>query len=135
MSSCGHSAPLLLSSWSLGEANSRLSYYDGLIQLTYRNGSQYNNKEHTGRSTLISFLCDPEAGLGKPDFQVGPFLCTCSGAPRTPVGALMFCAASTQVEDNYTYNFHWYTSLACPERSHQCLVTDPRTLDQYDLSR
>ncbi|XP_011491456.3 cation-independent mannose-6-phosphate receptor [Oryzias latipes] len=95
------------SSWSLGEANSRLSYYDGLIQLTYRNGSQYNNKEHTGRSTLISFLCDPEAGLGKPDFQV---------------------------EDNYTYNFHWYTSLACPERSHQCLVTDPRTLDQYDLS-
>lgn len=58
------------SSWSLGEANSRLSYYDGLIQLTYSNGSQYNNKEHTLRSTLISFLCDPEAGAGKPDFQV-----------------------------------------------------------------
>lgn len=58
------------SSWSLGEANSRLSYYDGMIQLTYSNGSQYNNKEHTHRSTLISFLCDPEAGTGKPDFQV-----------------------------------------------------------------
>ncbi|KAI4800605.1 hypothetical protein KUCAC02_009599, partial [Chaenocephalus aceratus] len=95
------------SSWSLGEANSRLSYYDGLIQLTYSNGSQYNNKEHTLRSTLISFLCDPEAGAGKPEFQV---------------------------EDKYTYNFRWYTSYACPERPHECLVTDPVTLEQYDLS-
>ncbi|XP_032398409.1 cation-independent mannose-6-phosphate receptor isoform X1 [Etheostoma spectabile] len=95
------------SSWSLGEANSRLSYYDGLIQLTYSNGSQYNNKEHTLRSTLISFLCDPEAGAGKPEFQV---------------------------EDKYTYNFRWYTSYACPERPHECLVTDPDTLEQYDLS-
>ncbi|XP_040919977.1 cation-independent mannose-6-phosphate receptor isoform X2 [Toxotes jaculatrix] len=94
-------------SWSLGEANSRLSYYDGLIQLTYSNGSQYNNKEHTHRSTLISFLCDPEAGAGKPEFQV---------------------------EDKYTYNFRWYTSYACPERPHECLVTDPNTLEQYDLS-
>ncbi|TDH00702.1 hypothetical protein EPR50_G00191090 [Perca flavescens] len=95
------------SSWSLGKANSRLSYYDGLIQLTYSNGSQYNNKEHTLRSTLISFLCDPEAGAGKPEFQV---------------------------EDKYTYNFRWYTSYACPERPHECLVTDPDTLEQYDLS-
>ncbi|XP_074540826.1 cation-independent mannose-6-phosphate receptor [Halichoeres trimaculatus] len=95
------------SSWSLGEANSHLSYYDGLIKLTYSNGSQYNNREHTLRSTLISFLCDPEAGAGKPEFQV---------------------------EDNYTYNFRWYTSYACHERPHECLVTDPQTLDQYDLS-
>ncbi|XP_039980957.1 cation-independent mannose-6-phosphate receptor isoform X2 [Xiphias gladius] len=95
------------SSWSLGEANSRLSYYDGLIQLIYVNGSQYNNKEHTLRSTIISFLCDPEAGAGKPEFQV---------------------------EDKYTYNFRWYTSYACPERPHECLVTDPSTLEQYDLS-
>ncbi|XP_028253968.1 cation-independent mannose-6-phosphate receptor [Parambassis ranga] len=95
------------SSWSLGEANSHLSYYDGLIQLTYSNGSQYNNIEHTLRSTLISFLCDPEAGPGQPEFQT---------------------------EDNYTYNFRWYTAYACPERPHECLVTDPKTLDQYDLS-
>ncbi|XP_061560975.1 cation-independent mannose-6-phosphate receptor isoform X1 [Phycodurus eques] len=95
------------SSWSLGEANSRLSYYDGLIQLTYNNGSQYNNEQHTLRSTVISFLCDPEAGAGNPEFQV---------------------------EDKYTYNFHWYTSYACPERPHECLVTDPNTLDQYDVS-
>ncbi|XP_077408147.1 cation-independent mannose-6-phosphate receptor [Vanacampus margaritifer] len=95
------------SRWSLGEANSRLSYYDGLIQLSYSNGSQYNNQQHTLRSTLISFLCDPEVGAGKPEFQA---------------------------EDKYTYNFHWYTSYACPERPHECLVTDPKTLDQYDLS-
>ncbi|XP_029281689.1 cation-independent mannose-6-phosphate receptor [Cottoperca gobio] len=95
------------SSWSLGEVNSRLSYYDGMIKLTYSNGSQYNNKEHTLRSTLISFLCDPEAGAGNPEFQV---------------------------EDQYTYNFRWYTSYACPERPHECLVTDPITLEQYDLS-
>uniref|UniRef100_A0A8C1Z5G4 Insulin-like growth factor 2 receptor n=1 Tax=Cyprinus carpio TaxID=7962 RepID=A0A8C1Z5G4_CYPCA len=96
------------SSWNLGEFNSRLSYYDGMIQLTYRNGSQYNNKHHTLRSTHISFLCDREAGPGKPEFQK---------------------------EDEYTYNFKWYTSYACPERPHECVVTDPKTLQQYDLSR
>uniref|UniRef100_A0A667ZHY3 Insulin-like growth factor 2 receptor n=1 Tax=Myripristis murdjan TaxID=586833 RepID=A0A667ZHY3_9TELE len=94
-------------SWSLGEWDSHLSYYNGLIQLSYANGSQYNNKEHTLRSTLISFLCDRDAGAGKPEFQT---------------------------EDNYTYNFLWYTSYACPERPHECLVTDPNTLHQYDLS-
>lgn len=94
-------------SWSLGEADAHLSYYNGLIQLTYSNGSQYNNEQHTLRSTLISFLCNPEAGIGQPEFQV---------------------------EDKYTYNFHWYTSYACPERPHACMVTDPITLDQYDLS-
>ncbi|KAM4529814.1 cation-independent mannose-6-phosphate receptor [Fundulus diaphanus] len=95
------------SSWSLGNASSHLSYYDGLIQLTYSNGSQYNDAKHTLRSTLISFLCDPEAGPGSPEFQV---------------------------EDNYTYNFRWYTSYACPQRPYECLVTDPNTLEQYDLS-
>ncbi|XP_051500970.1 cation-independent mannose-6-phosphate receptor-like [Myxocyprinus asiaticus] len=95
------------SSWNLGEYNSRLSYYDGMIQLTYRNGSQYNNQQHTQRSTHISFLCDREAGPGKPEFQD---------------------------EDDYTYNFKWYTSYACPERPHECIVTDPNTLKQYDLS-
>uniref|UniRef100_A0A4W5NR28 Insulin-like growth factor 2 receptor n=1 Tax=Hucho hucho TaxID=62062 RepID=A0A4W5NR28_9TELE len=94
-------------SWSLGEFNSQLSYYDGMIKLSYSNGSRYNNMQHTLRSTMISFLCDREAGAGKPEFQV---------------------------EDNYTYNFRWYTSYACPERPHECVVTDPNTLDQYDLS-
>ncbi|XP_056125524.1 cation-independent mannose-6-phosphate receptor [Rhinichthys klamathensis goyatoka] len=95
------------SSWNLGQFNSGLSYYDGMIQLTYKNGSQYNNKQHTQRSTHISFLCDRDAGPGKPEFQD---------------------------EDEYTYNFKWYTSYACPERPHECVVTDPKTLQQYDLS-
>ncbi|XP_034018710.1 cation-independent mannose-6-phosphate receptor isoform X2 [Thalassophryne amazonica] len=94
-------------SWSLGEASARLLYYDGMIQLNYSNGSPYNNQQHTLRSTLISFLCDPDAGAGNPEFQT---------------------------EDKYTYNFHWYTSYACAERPHECVVTDPKTLDQYDLS-
>lgn len=59
--------------WSLGQANNRLSYYDGLIQLVYSNGSQYNDDRHTARSTLISFLCDPDAGAGQPEFQVKKF--------------------------------------------------------------
>lgn len=59
--------------WSLGQANSQLSYYDGLIQLVYSNGSEYNDDRHTARSTLISFLCDPDAGAGQPEFQVKKF--------------------------------------------------------------
>ncbi|KAJ8009057.1 hypothetical protein DPEC_G00084890 [Dallia pectoralis] len=94
-------------SWSLGDFSSVLSYYDGMITLSYANGSRYNNQQHTLRSTLISFLCDRQAGAGKPEFQV---------------------------EDKYTYNFRWYTSYACPERPQECVVTDPNTLDQYDLS-
>ncbi|KAJ8270708.1 hypothetical protein GJAV_G00118320 [Gymnothorax javanicus] len=93
--------------WSLGEFNSKLSYYDGMIQLTYQNGSKYNDKQQTQRSTLISFLCDREAGAGKPEYQV---------------------------EDAHTYNFKWYTSYACPERPQECVVTDPNSLQQYDLS-
>ncbi|XP_031437958.2 cation-independent mannose-6-phosphate receptor, partial [Clupea harengus] len=94
-------------SWSLGEFNGKLSYYDGMIQLMYKNGSSYNNPQHTRRSTVISFLCDLEAGMGKPEFQA---------------------------EDEFTYNFRWDTSLACPERPQECLVTDPITFKQYDLS-
>lgn len=56
--------------WSLGEVNSHLSYYNGLIQLNYSNGSQYNDDRHTARSTLISFLCDPDVGAGQPEFRV-----------------------------------------------------------------
>lgn len=95
-------------SWSLGEFNSSLSYYDGMIELDYVNGSRYNNEEHTQRATHISFLCDRDAGPGKPEFQA---------------------------EDEYTYNFRWYTSYACPERPQECVVTDPVTLQQFDLSK
>uniref|UniRef100_A0A8C4P4C4 Insulin like growth factor 2 receptor n=1 Tax=Dromaius novaehollandiae TaxID=8790 RepID=A0A8C4P4C4_DRONO len=94
-------------SWSLGLPSSKLSYYDGLIQLTYKNGTAYNDEKKTQRATLITFLCDREAGVGQPEYQV---------------------------EDNYTYNFRWYTEYACPEIPLECVVTDPNTMDQYDLS-
>nr|XP_013042229.2 cation-independent mannose-6-phosphate receptor isoform X1 [Anser cygnoides] len=93
--------------WSLGLPNSKLSYYDGLIQLTYKNGTAYNDEKKTQRSTLITFLCDRQAGVGQPEYQV---------------------------EDKYTYNFRWYTEYACPELPLECIVTDPNTMDQYDLS-
>uniref|UniRef100_A0A8B9Q9A9 Insulin like growth factor 2 receptor n=1 Tax=Apteryx owenii TaxID=8824 RepID=A0A8B9Q9A9_APTOW len=95
-------------SWSLGLPSSKLTYYDGLIQLIYRNGTAYNDEKKTQRATLITFLCDHEAGIGQPEYQV---------------------------EDNYTYNFRWYTEYACPEIPLECVVTDPNTMDQYDLSR
>lgn len=130
--------------WSLGEQNSRLSYYDGLIQLNYSNGTPYNNEEHTPRSTLISFLCDPQIGPGNPEFQVNPpylfvrLFKQCLTYFVSPVWFVYkhrFVKIFVQIEDKYTYNFRWYTSYACPERPHECLVTDPDTLEQYDLSR
>uniref|UniRef100_A0A6J0UVP4 Cation-independent mannose-6-phosphate receptor isoform X1 n=1 Tax=Pogona vitticeps TaxID=103695 RepID=A0A6J0UVP4_9SAUR len=93
--------------WSLGMPSSELSYYDGMIQLNYQNGTPYNNEKQTKRSTHITFLCDREAGLGVPEYQA---------------------------EDNFTYNFKWYTQYACPEIPIECVVTDPQTLEQYDLS-
>ncbi|XP_053447080.1 cation-independent mannose-6-phosphate receptor [Nycticebus coucang] len=93
--------------WNLGLSNGKLSYYDGMIQLNYKDGTPYNNERRTPRSTLITFLCDREAGVGFPEYQE---------------------------EDNSTYNFRWYTSYACPEEPLECVVTDPSTLEQYDLS-
>uniref|UniRef100_A0A8D2Q893 Insulin like growth factor 2 receptor n=1 Tax=Varanus komodoensis TaxID=61221 RepID=A0A8D2Q893_VARKO len=93
--------------WSLGMPSSELSYYDGMIQLDYQNGTPYNNKKHTQRSTHITFLCDRETDIGVPEYQA---------------------------EDNFTYNFKWYTKYACPEIPTECVVTDPQTLEQYDLS-
>ncbi|XP_061480276.1 cation-independent mannose-6-phosphate receptor isoform X2 [Rhineura floridana] len=94
--------------WNLGMPSSELSYYDGMIQLNYQNGTPYNNEKHTQRSTHITFLCDRGAGAGLPEYQA---------------------------EDSFTYNFKWYTQYACPEIPTECVVTDPRTMEQYDLSR
>ena len=58
-------------SWNLGRSNAKLSYYDGMIQLTYRDGTPYNTEKHTPRATLITFLCDRDAGVGFPEYQVG----------------------------------------------------------------
>lgn len=58
-------------SWNLGVSNAKLSYYDGMIQLRYKDGTPYNNEKHTPRATLITFLCDREVGVGVPEYQVG----------------------------------------------------------------
>lgn len=95
-------------SWNLGLSNAKLSYYDGMIQLHYKGGTPYNDEKHTPRATLITFLCDREVGVGVPEYQE---------------------------EDDSAYNFRWYTSYACPEEPLECVVTDPSTMEQYDLSR
>lgn len=64
--------------WNLGLSNAKLSYYDGMIQLNYKDGTPYNNEKHTPRATLITFLCDRDAGVGVPEYQVGMCcVCTC----------------------------------------------------------
>ncbi|XP_055982014.1 cation-independent mannose-6-phosphate receptor isoform X3 [Sorex fumeus] len=93
--------------WNLGMSNSKLSYYDGMIQLSYKNGTPYSDGRAAARSTLITFLCDRDVGVGAPEYQD---------------------------EDDSAYNFRWYTSFACPEEPMECLVTDPTTMEQYDLS-
>uniref|UniRef100_A0A670YH54 Insulin like growth factor 2 receptor n=1 Tax=Pseudonaja textilis TaxID=8673 RepID=A0A670YH54_PSETE len=94
-------------SWNLGKPSSQLSYYNGIIQLNYQNGTPYNNEQHTTRSTHITFLCDRNANKSVLEYQE---------------------------EDNFTYNFKLYTQYACPEIPTECVVTDPQTLKQYDLS-
>ncbi|XP_068088128.1 cation-independent mannose-6-phosphate receptor [Hyperolius riggenbachi] len=95
------------SHWNIGVGSSKLSYYDGMIQLSYTDGTPYGDEKRTPRSSLITFLCDKDADVGQPDYQK---------------------------EDNYTYNFKWYTKYACPASSVECIVVDEATDDQYDLS-
>ncbi|KAM8945507.1 cation-independent mannose-6-phosphate receptor [Pelodytes ibericus] len=93
--------------WNLGVANSRLSYYDGILQLHYTDGTPYNDDKKTHRTSLITFLCDREADIGQPEYQK---------------------------EDDQTYNFKWYTKYACPEIPVECIVVDETNDEQYDLS-
>uniref|UniRef100_A0A8C5WXI9 Insulin like growth factor 2 receptor n=1 Tax=Laticauda laticaudata TaxID=8630 RepID=A0A8C5WXI9_LATLA len=104
---CGSESAVCQDSWNLGKPSSQLSYYNGIIQLNYQNGTPYNNEQHTTRSTHITFLCDRNANKSVLEYQE---------------------------EDNFTYNFKLYTQYACPEIPTECVVTDPRTLKQYDLS-
>uniref|UniRef100_T1JC98 MRH domain-containing protein n=1 Tax=Strigamia maritima TaxID=126957 RepID=T1JC98_STRMM len=80
--------------WNLGLPSSYISYFDGFINLTYIGGTPYNDKKKTPRQSSISFLCDPDAGKGHPEFVS---------------------------EENQIYNFKWYTSLACPQRPIPCV--------------
>ncbi|KAM5165693.1 cation-independent mannose-6-phosphate receptor [Mantella aurantiaca] len=93
--------------WNIGVGSSKLSYYDGMIQLSYTGGTPYNNDNKTPRSSLFTFLCDRDAEIGQPEYQK---------------------------EDNYTYDFKWYTKYACPALPVECIVVDEQTNEEYDLS-
>ncbi|KAL3881276.1 hypothetical protein ACJMK2_027732 [Sinanodonta woodiana] len=92
----------------LGQYNGTvLSYYDGMINLTYINGQRYHDANSTPRKAAIAFLCDPQAGVGNP---------------------------KVLTESNFTYSFVWYTKYACPTEPVECVFTDSKTKNQYDLS-
>ncbi|XP_063954249.1 cation-independent mannose-6-phosphate receptor-like [Lytechinus pictus] len=96
-------------SYILGQTNTSLGYFDGIIKLTYLNGKPYHSDNGPGkpRMTEIAFLCDPDVGVGTPQFFQ---------------------------ENNATYFFRWNTKYACPQQSIECVVTDESNSEQYDLS-
>ena len=71
----------------LGKPNDILFYYDGMLNLTYRNGEPCHNG--VNRTTHITFLCNRSAvdnGVGVPEYEK---------------------------EDHCVYNFRWFTKYAC----------------------
>ena len=90
-----------------GLVSTTLGYYDGFINLTYTHGDDYHTTPPIARTSQISFLCDPQAGKGEPEYLI---------------------------ESNHTYSFLWETSYACPQAPIECVVTDADG-HQYDLTR
>ncbi|KAL9969231.1 hypothetical protein ACROYT_G021424 [Oculina patagonica] len=92
--------------WTLGLPNSKLYYYDGMLNLTYVNGTKCHNG--ISRTTHITFLCNSTAvnnGIGVPEYEK---------------------------ENHCVYNFRWYTKYACPAKITECIArSDTR---QYDLT-
>ena len=81
-----------------------------MINLTYTDGTRYHDDAKTPRKSEIAFLCDPDAGLGKPIFL-------------------------TEVASEHYYGFEWRTAYACPTQPIECTAVDLKTNDEYDLSR
>jgi insulin-like growth factor 2 receptor len=48
--------------FSLGKANYSLIYWNGIINLTFTEGTSSRNKEQTPRKSQIAFICDPHIG-------------------------------------------------------------------------
>ncbi|CAJ0951947.1 unnamed protein product [Ranitomeya imitator] len=147
--------------WNLGVSNSKLSYYDGMIQLHYTNGTAYNDEKKTPRSSLITFLCDRSVDIGQPEYQLHvscrgcvtvTTYCTwralsvvtvtqprhmqlwCRTADYRECSRYPGTCCSCSKEDNNTYNFKWYTKYACPALPVACIVVDKENDEQYDLS-
>lgn len=94
--------------WKAGEPTSKLSYMDGVVNLTYLSGDPYDDQKKTNRVSIIIFICDYEAGNGRPHFIE---------------------------EEDFALVFHWYTDLVCPLYiSSDCMVLEPFSNFIYDLS-
>lgn len=92
-----------------GQANTNLTYYDGLVKIKYEQGAMYNSNPPTLRRTEITLICDRHAGRGAPVFV---------DEGQTTSG---------------TYTFSWNTEYACPSSPIECTATGGGR--QYDLSR
>ena len=82
--------------WTLGQPNNMLYYYDGMINLTYVNGTRCHNG--VSRTTHITFLCNSSAvnnGIGRPEYEK---------------------------ENHCVYNFRWFTKYACPAKVGQAII-------------
>lgn len=73
--------------WVIGQANNKLYYYDGMVNLTYTQGDKCRNGIF--RRTHITFLCKPNSGVGSPVYEK---------------------------ENECIYNFRWFTQYACPAK-------------------
>ena len=93
--------------YSAGVANNKLSYYDGMLKLVYKDGDSYHSAP-VKRGSEIIFMCDYDAGNGSPYFKA---------------------------ETDHTYTIEWYTALACLPRTAECSVADDARGLYYDLSR
>ncbi|KAK3097797.1 hypothetical protein FSP39_013248 [Pinctada imbricata] len=93
--------------YNAGQVNTNVTYFDGIIKLTYKNGDAVeNSKPSVSRETQIAFECDRKAGIGSPSF-----------IPNNITGVL---------------EFEWKTEYACPNIPVECSVT--ANGKQYDLS-
>lgn len=92
-----------------GQANTNLTYYDGLVKIKYEQGAMYNSNPPTPRRTEITLICDRHAGRGSPVF------------------------VDEGLTSSGTYTFAWNTEYACPSSPIECTATGGGR--QYDLSR
>eukprot|EP00911_Craspedida_sp_UC1_P002414 UC1_evm2s1801 len=91
---------------AMGAASSTVHYEDSQLTLKFSGGDACHQKSFK-RSTVISFVCDREAGLGHPEFEE----------------ELASCA----------YVFRWRTALACTPAL-DCKAVDAVRGLEYDLS-
>ena len=54
---------------NVGSVNTTLVYRQGFLFLHYKNGENCEGQQNRKTETLISFMCDPQAGNGKPTLE------------------------------------------------------------------